>query len=259
MKMGVLSLLFPPKCPSCGELLELQGFGKSVSGLCADCQKRWNSERLDTCGACGQAVRDCGCMTEELRRAGCAGFRKRVYYLHGTSAAVQNRILFRIKAHPAAGAVAFLTEELWEALSALMKEENLRSENTVLVYLPRSRKSAAVSGTDQGKRLAYGLSLRSGIPVADVIRRRRGRELQQKHLNYAMRRKNAKETYAVVKNATLHGKIAILIDDIVTTGCTMAAGARLLRKIGAERVYALAIAVDDHQKNGEIRQPTFKI
>ncbi len=259
MKTGLLSLLFPPKCPSCGALLEFQGFGRSVSGLCEDCKKRWNSELLDTCGACGQAVKDCGCMTEELRRAKCAGFRKRVYYLHGTRQAVQNRILYRIKDHPAAGAIEFLTEELAESLSALMKDAEIRSEDTVLVYLPRSRRSAAVSGTDQGKWLAYGLSQRTGLPVAEVIRRRRGRERQQKHLNYSMRRKNAKETYTVAKNASLKGKTAILIDDIVTTGCTMAAGARLLRKIGAERVYALSVAVDDHQKNAEIRQPTFKI
>ena len=259
MRAGLLSLLFPPKCPSCGKLLEFQGFGKVGSGLCEDCKKRWNSELLDTCGACGKAVKDCECMTEELRRAKCAGFRKRVYYLHGTRQAVQNRILFRIKDHPAAGAIEFLTGELAESLTALMKDAEIRSASAVLAYLPRSRRSAAISGTDQGKRLAYGLSQRMGIPVAEVIRRHRGRERQQKHLNYSMRRKNAKETYTVSKNVSLKGKTVILIDDIVTTGSTMAAGTRLLRGIGAERVYALSVAVDDHQKNGNIRQPTFKI
>lgn len=259
MKSGVVSLLFPPKCASCGSLLEFRGLGMEIPGLCEDCQKRWDSELLDTCGVCGQAVKNCNCMTEELQRARCNGFRKRVYYLHGSGSAVQNRILFKIKNGPSMGAIDFLADELEKTARTLLTEGSVDLSNTVLSYLPRSRKTLAASGTDQGKRLAYALADRMGIAVANVICRRRGKERQQKHLNMTQRRKNAKTTYSVRKNSSLEGKTVILIDDIVTTGSTMAAGVRLLRGIGAERVYALAVAVDDQQKNGKTRPVVFSI
>ena len=249
MRAGLISLLFPPKCPCCGELLEFRGLGVEIAPLCDVCQKRWNSELLDTCGNCGLAVKDCNCMTDALVRAKCAGFRKRVYYFHGSNSAVQNRILFKIKNQPSAYAIGFLAKELEETLRSLLAEESVSTTNAVLVYLPRSRRSAAVGGTDQGRQLAYALSRRVGIPVVCAIRRRRGQEKQQKRLNPLQRQKNAKAAYAVKKGMSLNGKIAILIDDIVTTGSTMAAGVRVLRRIGAERVFALSIAVDDNQKN----------
>lgn len=259
MKAGLISLLFPPKCSGCGELLDFRGLGREISGLCPECETRWNNDLLDTCGGCGMAIKDCSCMTEALSRAKCEGYRKRIYYLHGSRTAVQNRILYKIKDQPSAYAIQFLANELEETLCSMMQEQSILIESAVLVYLPRSRRSAAVGGTDQGKQLTYALSRRVGIPVVRAIRRRYGREKQQKHLNSIQRQRNAKDTYAARKDVSLRGKTAILIDDIVTTGSTMAAGVRLLRGMGAERVFALSVAADDAQKNGNLRQPTFRV
>ena len=259
MRAGLISLLFPPKCPSCGALLRFEGFGKEQDVLCADCKKRWNSDLLDACGICGNPVSTCECMTEELQKARIAGFRKRVYYIHGTRSATQNRILFKIKEGPAAGAIGFLADELQKSLTEMLAKDGASKDPAVLCYFPRNRRSAAVSGTDQGKRLAEALSERTGIPVVRAIRRRRGKETEQKHLNSAQRRKNAKATYISDSHVSVKGKNVILIDDIVTTGSTMAAGARILRQAGAERIYALSVAMDDTQKNGNLRQPTFRI
>ena len=259
MRTGLITLLFPPKCPGCGELLEFRGLGVEMSFLCNSCQKRWDSELLDTCGNCGMAVKDCNCMTELLVRAKCESLRKRVYYFHGSNSAVQNRLLFKIKNQPSAGALGFLAEELEETLRSMLEAASVSLTDAVLVYLPRSRRSAAVGGTDQGKQLAYALSRRVGIPVVSAIRRRRGREKQQKHLNLLQRQKNARAAYAAKTGVSLKGKAVILVDDIVTTGSTMAAGVRLLRGLGAERVFALSVAVDDNQKNANLYQPTFRV
>lgn len=259
MKTGLISLLFPPKCPGCGKLLEFRGLGVETAFLCDACQKDWDSELLDTCGGCGMAVKDCHCMTEILSRAKCEGLWKRVYYLHGSTTAVQNRLLFKIKNQPSYSALGFLAEELQETVCSLLEEASVAKENAVLVYLPRSRRSAAVGGTDQGRQLAYALSRRVGIPVVSAIRRRHGREKQQKHLNLRQRQKNARAAYAAKKDLSLKVKTAILIDDIVTTGSTMAAGVRLLRGLGADRVFALSVAVDDNHKNANLHQPTFRV
>ena len=125
-------MLFPPKCAACGRLLEFRGLGQEIDPLCEVCRSRWESELLDTCGTCGMAVKDCNCMTEALSRAKCVELRKRLYYLHGSNSAVQNRILYKIKNQPSLYAIGFLAEELEETLremmdaSALPYKENLR-------------------------------------------------------------------------------------------------------------------------------------
>ena len=259
MRAGIRSLLCPPKCVSCGTLLDFQGLGAEVPALCRHCRELWQSETLDTCGVCAKAVSQCTCMTEELKKAHCAEFRKRVYYIHGKNSPVQNRILFRIKKRPSLRAIEFLADELEKSVRSLLTENGLFRENAVLMYLPRGRHAYAASGTDQGKRLAYALSKRTGIAVCPAIERRRGQERQQKSLDLAQRRRNAKASYVLKEALVPEGKTVLLVDDIVTTGSTIAAGARLLRGTGVTAVYALSVAVDDSQKNAGAYLPKFRI
>ena len=262
MRAGLMSLLFPPKCISCGTLFRFEGLGAEFPSLCQDCKRLWSSELLDTCSVCGKAISVCNCVPMELKRAGCVGYRKRVYYLQGKATAVQNRILYRIKHQPAARAVEFLAEELSGALLEMLFEAEVSRDEVVLVYLPRSHRSAAVNGTDQAKRLAEALSARTGIQTYSAIRRRISRNQKQKKLTPQGRRENAKRAYVLCKNSDrsfLRGKSVVLIDDIVTTGATVAIGVCLLRKIGVKRVFALSVAYDDVNKNAELRQPKFRI
>ena len=55
------------------------------------------------------------------------------------------------------------------------------------------------------------------------------------------------------------GKTVFLVDDIVTTGSSMAAAARLLRRKDVTRVVCVAVASDDRNKNAGVKQPTFRI
>lgn len=262
MRSGIVSLLFPPKCVSCGKLLRFEGLGAELPSLCKDCKSRWNSELLDTCGLCGKAISLCDCIPEEIRRVGCVGYRKRVYYLQGKSTAVQNRIIYRIKHRPAARAISFLADELSAPLFEMLSQAGATPEDTVLVYLPRSRRSASAAGTDQAKRLAEALSECTGIPTYPAIRRVANRNQMQRELNTSQRRQNAKQSYVLkdpLDRSRFFGKSVVLIDDIVTTGTTMAAGVRLIRKVGVKQVLALSVAYDDVNKNAELRQPTFQI
>ena len=259
MSAGIGSLICPPKCISCGKLLEFRGFGEEAPALCGDCEGQWNSERLDTCGVCGLAISECACMPEELRKSKCAALRKCVYYLHGKRDAVQNRIIYGIKNHPSKRAMEFLASQLAKSMEALFSANGVQKERAVLVYLPRGYKAYAESGTDQGKQLALALSKETGIPVVPAIKRRMWRGKPQKKLNFRQRKANATATYRCRRGISLEGKTAFLVDDIVTTGATMAAGTRILRSMGAQAVYAVAIALDDVQKSVGMKQPTFRI
>lgn len=258
MKPGAVSLLFPPRCASCGELLRFEGFGASeIPALCPACAKQWNSEKLQTCGRCGRPVSVCTCMTDAQKNAGCTGFYKLVYYLNGRQPPVQNRILYHIKNAPNRRATDFLAGELEKPVNALLQSINLPDSQAVMVYIPRARRTVMQTGTDQAKRLARALSDRTGIPLKPALVHRWTHGKQQKKLNLRERYRNAQKAYRLRRGVFLRGKTVLLVDDIVTTGFSMAAAARLLRRAGAESVYCIAVASDDCNQSMGIRQPRF--
>ena len=259
--MGELRrLLFPPKCIACGELLPFRGFGSHApEALCESCTPLWEIERGSVCSFCGKRVDQCLCLTAELQKTKCTELHKLVYYIHGTRNAVQNRMIYRIKDTVNRNALRFFAEAMGEQARECMHLYGLLAEDAVIVYLPRSRRALLEKGTDQGKRLAYALSRETGIEVLPVIRRKRGKDRFQKELDFAERRKNAKATYTVTKGVDLTGRSVFLVDDIVTTGSSMAAAVRLLRKLGATRFYCFALATDDINQSPQVKQPSFHV
>jgi len=59
-----------------------------------------------------------------------------------------------------------------------------------------------------------------------------------------MRQKNLKGAFEVIPNkvAALEGKKVVLIDDVITTGSTVTACAKTLRKVWIERIEVLSMA-----------------
>ena len=95
--------------------------------------------------------------------------------------------------------------------------------------------------------------------LCPVFRRRFRKEREQKSLDRAQRRQNARETYELADGTAVKGLNLTMVADIVTTGATMAVGTKLLRLAGAARVYGLSVAEDDVNKNAGIKQPVFHI
>ncbi len=259
MKYGLISVLFPPRCGGCGTLLKLDGVGAEFSAFCSDCMGIWESELLDSCGGCGLAVSECICRAEELARVRGAGLWKRVYYLQGKKYPPQNRIIYKIKRQKSTICLEFLAAELERSLKNLIADTDSDPSLLRLTYFPRSKRSERECGTDQGKELARALARRTSIPFDPIIRRYPHMNTQQKTLSHEGRRRNALASYYLDPKGDPVGKIYVLVDDIVTTGSTMAAGVRLLRDAGASAVYCLAVAVDDTNKNASLRQPQFKV
>lgn len=242
-------LLFPPKCACCSALLGLD-IPDHVA-LCSDCQKLWDSEVLETCGVCAKAVGKCACLTERMQKAKCKGFYKLVYYVPAKKTPVQNRLIYTVKQTRDRRSVDFLAEELWKSMKELCKEKSIKKDDVILTYIPRSSMAKLQYGTDQAKELAMALSRISQIPVEPLIRRKGGRANSQKKLDPIARYKNAQNSFDVSlkTDAAIKGKTVFLIDDIVTTGASMAVGTRLLRKMGADAVYAFAIASDSFNRD----------
>ena len=242
-------LLFPPKCAACARLLGIDV--PDEQALCPDCQKLWESESFETCGVCAKRVGDCACLTERMQKAKCNGFYKLVYYVPSVKTPVQNRLIYTVKQTRDRRSVAFLAKALWGSVQGLLETEGIERKDVLLTYLPRSRAARLQYGTDQAKELVEELARISGLPIRALIRRSGGKANSQKKLDPVARYRNAKSAFEGNEAflAEVKGRTVLLVDDIVTTGASMAVGTRLLRKMGAAEVYAFAVASDSYNKD----------
>ncbi|MGH2456604.1 MAG: ComF family protein, partial [Candidatus Limnocylindria bacterium] len=84
------------------------------------------------------------------------------------------------------------------------------------------------------------LGARLGLPRVDILQRRRP-TTQQHRLDRSGRLKNLRDAFGTAPGARAP-PVAILVDDILTTGATLEACAAVLRAAGSQRVLGFAIA-----------------
>ena len=200
---------------------------------------------METCGHCAKRVTECNCMPDALKKAGCRGFWKLTYYLHGRRDPVQNCVVFRLKEKRDNRTLAFVARELLPTMEMIVDGCGYERAEMAIVWLPRSWASKSKYGVDQSESLAKALSRISGLPCLRLLGRRMGATREQKGLSTTARLQNAKNAFCLTRRAKECPRVIFLVDDVVTTGASTAACVRLLRRAGAKRVYCLAIASDD--------------
>jgi ComF family protein len=116
-----------------------------------------------------------------------------------------------------------------------------------VVPVPLHRDRRRERGYNQAEALARGLMVELG-------KGKRGVELDsrclqkilatppQTGLSPAERRENVRGAFAVSDAHSLKDQAVVLIDDVMTTGATLSACARVLKAAGARRVVALTLA-----------------
>ena len=115
----------------------------------------------------------------------------------------------------------------------------------VIVPVPLSRRRLFWRKFNQAAILAHEIGRRSGLPVATGALKRRRATRPQVGLTRAQRRANVDGAFGVTKRqrAIIEGHNILLIDDVITTGATVNACARALKRAGATRVDVLAVAM----------------
>ena len=112
----------------------------------------------------------------------------------------------------------------------------------LLIPVPVHPSRRRARGFNQAEELARRLSERLGIPMSAGILFRIRKTSPQKSLTPAERLQNLEHAFS----ARPHPKEArriLLVDDIYTTGATMEACARALKKNGAQEVYFVTIFI----------------
>ena len=113
----------------------------------------------------------------------------------------------------------------------------------VIVPVPLYRSRHCSRRFNQSAMLAQEVGKLAGVPVDCFLLARVKRTQAQVGLTAAQRRKNVAGAFRVTAaKDTLREKRIVVVDDVITTGATAEACARVLKRAGAARVDILALA-----------------
>lgn len=215
--------VFPPRCLLCGET------GANGRDLCLACTAAlpWNASACLRCALPLPAPATCGACLQKPPPMD----ETHAVFVYGFPL---DRLVPRLKFHNDLAAGRLLSELMAEALGALPRP-------AALVPVPLHDTRLARRGYDQALELAAPLSRRLRIPLlADVLLRTRA-TAPQSELDAVARQRNLRRAFTVRADAALPDHV-VLVDDVMTTGATLEAAARALRRAGVPRVEAWVCA-----------------
>jgi ComF family protein len=228
-----LDFLFPPLCIACRKPVGEPG------GLCAAC---WQPIRfLDgpMCDRCGLPFEfDPGAVTQ------CGACHSRVPTFD------KARAIMRYDAHSRGPILALKHGDRLELAPGFVRWLNhsgrlLLAETDLIVPVPLHRGRLWARRYNQSAELARGLARLTGKPVNfAALVRRRPTPSQGAMPSAKARRRNVLSAFKVPPRhkTAIAGRNLLLIDDVVTTGATVEACARALKRAGAAKVLVLALA-----------------
>ena len=220
----MLDFALPPRCAGCGEIVEAVGL------FCAAC---WGDLHFlqGGCEQCGLPLKPgeaAHCTPCEI--AGSSGplARTRAALAYGE---VPRAIAMRLKYGRKIALARIMATQMKCPLGDL-------APDGLLVPVPLHRWRLWQRGFNQAVLIARALG-RAFDP--DLLRRTRATP-RLKGLDPAQRRATVRGAFAVRPGADIKGRPVILVDDVLTTGATAEACARVLRRAGASSVELLAFA-----------------
>jgi len=120
----------------------------------------------------------------------------------------------------------------------------LLADAELIVPVPLYRSRLWWRRFNQSAMLAQGVSRLSGVPVDCFVLKRVRRTASQVGLSAEQRKRNVAGAFKIApsRGPAIKGRKIVLVDDVITTGATAEACARVLKRGGAARVDVLALA-----------------
>ena len=212
-----LERTLPPWCPVCGKPFRSRAtLAHSPDHLCAECEE--NPPAYDT-------ARSFGPFDGTLRE-----------------------LIYLVKYQ----GYASIASEMGAEMGGLAKQEFpdfVADENALVTFVPIDRKRWKERGYDQAKILAQGIARDLKMNIAATLERK-SVSTPQTRLPARQRRKILRGVFSASEPARISGKRILLVDDVLTTGSTVSACARELKKAGAASVEVLTICHTVQPKQG---------
>ena len=220
---GLLDALFPPRCAGCGVR------GEQVCSGCWPSIPWLGTEVCPTCASPTRLGRICRRCTE------------RPLAIDGARAACRFEGIARSAVHD----LKFRGVRRRAVLLGQLAAEALAQRPLtidVLVPVPLSPGRRRQRGFNQSALIADEIGRRIGVPVEEECLERTRETSPQVGRSEVDRRENVVGAFACREPGRVVGRRIALVDDVMTTGSTLSAGAEVLRSAGAARVYAVVAA-----------------
>lgn len=227
-----LGFILPMRCAACGTTTGGDG------AFCAACWREIRFIAAPQCEQCGYPFElDFG---EGVKCGACLSSRP--HYDRARSALAYDDRIAKVL-------IAFKhgdRTDLAPVLSALMRRvgAELLSDADLIVPVPLHRNRLFQRRFNQSVLLARPLSRDCGVPLAAELLRRKRRTASQGHLSPTARRRNVEGAFqtGAADRQKVKGKRVLIVDDVLTTGATVNAIARRLKRDGAVGVDVLTLA-----------------
>ncbi len=229
-----MSFLYPEVCQLCGgqRATRRQGY------VCPECWMQACFIKPPFCGRCGLPFE--GEITTAFE---CSNCRDMDLHFCWARSAVTARgpvleAIHRYKYQREMWYETFLADLFTRAAAEPLRAEQWDALVPVPLFPLRQREREF----NQAERLARRLAEATGIPVETHWLKRVIATPSQTRLSKQQRADNMRSAFALKTRQKLTGRSIIVIDDVLTTGATTNACAKLLRKAGAERVAVWTVA-----------------
>ena len=229
---GLLDLLYPPQCIICGKNL----LSEPNQFVCADCIKQVDFIQSPLCLRCGKPFDFSGGSEDHY----CGECLKITPYFESARAVASYEqpvvdLLHRLKYRGDTSVTGALKEIMVGG-----GREWAYSDCDVIAPVPLHRDRLKKRGLNQSLVLA-GLAFSEHKIIPDLLVRTKN-TCPQTGLNGDERRKNLKSAFEVKNFKLVKNKKILLVDDVFTTGTTVAECSKTLEKAGATAIHVWTFA-----------------
>lgn len=232
----ILDIIYPVRCPLCGEIVLPKG-----KKICPSCREKLPYIQEPKCMKCGKPL-------EQEEKEFCNDCDRKTYhfdkgYAVWTYNDIMKQSVANFKYHSKKEYADFYIEEIIKNYSDKINRMKLDA----IVPIPIHRSKHLERGYNQADILAKGIGKRAGITVISDLLLRNKKTMPQKELSDIERLRNLTGAFGwneVAARGYAHPlERVLLVDDIYTTGSTIEASTNILKAHGVLEVYFIVLCI----------------
>jgi ComF family protein len=238
LRQALVSVLFPAPCRLCGKLLDTA----SRIPLCCSCVTSFRPLTGPCCVRCGRPFVSAVVLDREtaplchICQRGLYDFDFARSYTAYTETVAGAIILLKYQqVTPLAGWFASSLRKTFDANSEACRAD-------LVVPVPAHAQRLRERGYNQAELIAKPLARALGLPCRSYLLLRSRPRPDKLRLTLRERWRSVRGVYTTRQGLRVDNLRVLLVDDVLTTGATLDACSRALRKAGAAKVVALTVA-----------------